>query len=239
VMAEAWIRRGSPFDTGYANDHGYRNVLPYSGRPGFSYPFLFGALSILFSFGRGLVFFMPGLLFWLDSRTRFRFEGRTRSIVVAMLVFTVGLVVVYAKWWAWYGGTATGPRFFLLASVPASILLADRLRQLGRGAVAGALTLAVLVLSTWVAVIGVLAGPAPPEVCTRDRFAHEPLCLYTPELSPLGHPLVSFPHLAPRTSLVALLCVGASAYLAAPVVEQVFSRLRALQPRDLLKGWSV
>jgi hypothetical protein len=182
---------------------------------------------------------MPGLLFWLDSRTRFRFAGRTRSIVVALLVFTAGLVVVYAKWWAWYGGTATGPRFFLLASVPASILLADRLRQLGRGAVAGALTLAVLVLSTWVAVIGVLAGPAPPEVCLRDSFVHEPLCLYTPELSPLGHPLVSFPQLSPRTSLVALLCVGASAYLAAPVVAQLFCRLRARHPRDLLKGWSV
>jgi hypothetical protein len=37
--------------------------MPYTGRPGFSYPFLFGVLGILFSFGRGLAFFAPAL--WL------------------------------------------------------------------------------------------------------------------------------------------------------------------------------
>ena len=42
--------------------HGIKTIMPYSGRPGFSYPFLFGLLSILFSFGNGLLFFTPGLL---------------------------------------------------------------------------------------------------------------------------------------------------------------------------------
>ena len=40
---------------------GFRTALPYSGQPGFSYPFFFGVLSVLFAFGRGLVFFAPGL----------------------------------------------------------------------------------------------------------------------------------------------------------------------------------
>src|SRR5258708_32485629 len=43
-------------------DAGFMTILPYSGRPGFSYPLPFGLLSILFSFGKGLVFFAPGLL---------------------------------------------------------------------------------------------------------------------------------------------------------------------------------
>ena len=33
-------------------------ILTYSGRPGFSYPLFFGVLSVLFSFGKGLVCFM-------------------------------------------------------------------------------------------------------------------------------------------------------------------------------------
>ena len=62
IMLESWIRRGSPFVTGYEGNHGDTTMLTYSGRPGFSYPFAFGVLSILLSFGKGLLFFAPGLL---------------------------------------------------------------------------------------------------------------------------------------------------------------------------------
>src|SRR5438128_928487 len=70
IMLESWIRRGGPLTTGYANDHGVKTLIPHSDPPGFTYPFLLGLVSILFSFGRGLVFFMPGLQRWLDRRTR-------------------------------------------------------------------------------------------------------------------------------------------------------------------------
>jgi len=63
ILLEYRIRRGSFSLGGYDN---YVNpahtVMPYSGKPGFSYPFFFGLLSILFSFGKGLFFFAPGLL---------------------------------------------------------------------------------------------------------------------------------------------------------------------------------
>jgi hypothetical protein len=51
ILLESWLRRGSPFHTGYEGNSGYQTVLPYSGLPGFSYPFAFGVLSILLSFG--------------------------------------------------------------------------------------------------------------------------------------------------------------------------------------------
>lgn len=49
--------------TPYLNEteRGIKTVLPYSGLPGFSYPFWFGVLSIFFSFGTGLLFFVPGI----------------------------------------------------------------------------------------------------------------------------------------------------------------------------------
>jgi len=232
IMLEAWIRRGGPFTTGYEGDHGIRTVLPYSGRPGFSYPLLFGLLSILFSFGRGLVFFTPGLLLWLNARTR-RLVGNERRLIVAMLLFVLGLIVVYAKWWAWYGGLSWGPRFFLFAAVPASALLAVRLRHPGRSASATLLVLGVLTLSAWVAVSGVVTDLSELGFCAQDEYALESLCWYTPEYSPLWRPLVDFPELSASTALVAAYSVLVYAYLAAPLCARLLDASKALRPR----GW--
>src|SRR5437660_5383878 len=62
IVMETWLRHGKLFNAQYVNTPGVRTVMPYSGRPGFSYPFLFGLLSILFSFCKGLLFYTPGLL---------------------------------------------------------------------------------------------------------------------------------------------------------------------------------
>jgi hypothetical protein len=239
VMAEAWIRRGSPVDTGYGDDHGYATVLPYSGRPGFSLPFVFGVLSILFSFGRGLVFFMPGLLFALRGRRAALLDRGPWTTVVALLLFTLGFVAFYAKWWAWYGGASFGPRFFLIAALPAAILLAPRLVRPSGSVYGNIATLLVLALSTWVAVIGVLTSARPPDVCVRDLFAYEPLCWYSPELSPLGYPYVSFPHVHVAAGLVAALCIAVAVYLAAPTVRALSAGARGLRPRAALSGWRV
>jgi hypothetical protein len=238
VMTEAWLRRGSPFDTGYAGDHGYPTVLPYSGRPGFSYPFLFGVLSILFSFGRGLVFFMPALLFVFQARTR-ALLGCARLAVVWLLLFTVGLVLAYAKWWAWYGGASFGPRFFLIADVPASLLLAARLRRPPPTLPDALLTLAALAVSTWVAVIGALVSSRPPGLCTQDLFAYESLCWYSPEMSPLGHPLVSFPAATMAAWITAGFCLAVAVYLAAPLAVATVEHLAGRRPRSLISDWRV
>src|SRR5262249_10163873 len=42
VLLEFQIRRGSPFRSGYEGDLGYATVLPFSGKPGFSYPIILG-----------------------------------------------------------------------------------------------------------------------------------------------------------------------------------------------------
>ncbi len=57
-----WLQRGNPLNGGYSDDHGISTIMPYSGLPNFSYPFFFGLLSLTLSFGKGLLFFAPGLL---------------------------------------------------------------------------------------------------------------------------------------------------------------------------------
>jgi len=233
VASEAWIRRGSPFTTGYEDDHGVRTILPYSGRPGFSYPFVLGIAALLFSFGRGLLFFAPGLAFWLSTRTRSLAAGH-RRVVVLLLLFLVGLVLVYARWWAWYGGLAWGPRFFVVAAVPASFLLALRLGDVGRSAAADAITLGVLALSAWVGAAGALADPTDLSFCARDDYALESLCWYAPEYSSLWRPVLDPPAFTASNALVAASCLAVFAYLATPLV---LSLVRAVSGVDVRARW--
>jgi hypothetical protein len=190
IAVEAWIRRGGPFVTGYEANAGVRTVMPYSGLPGFSYPAFFGLLSILFSFGKGLVFYAPGLLLPVP-RASAALPPRLRECYQNWLLFLVGLIAVYAKWWAWYGGTSWGPRFFLFASIPASLALAVTLRRTGatRWAIVG--VVALLALSSWVAIDGAVFGQANLGICQQNDWAQEFLCWYVPEFSALWRPFVA------------------------------------------------
>jgi hypothetical protein len=238
IMLEAWIRRGGPLVTGYEGNHGVRTVMPYSGLPGFSYPFLLGVAAILFSFGRGLLFFTPGLALWLDGRTRRLlrpFPGQ--PLMTMLLLFTAGLVLVYAPWWAWYGGASWGPRFFLFAAVPASALLGARIWRAGRTPSADAVTLLVLILSAWVSCAGAIATVHEASACTVRHHQNEQLCWFTPDYSPLWQPVRQPPHLTYPAVVVALYCGAVFCYLAAPLVAGL---LRSVTwQRSWAAGWRV
>jgi hypothetical protein len=225
VMAEAWIRRGSPFDSGYGGDRGYPTILPYSGRPDFSYPFLLGVASLLFSFGRGLLFFTPGLVLWLESRTR-QAAAQVRPLLVPMLLVVAGMVLVYAKWWAWYGGLSWGPRFFPFAAVPASLLIAARIRRAGESALADLAVLGVLALSAWVGVVGAISDYSEFAFCAANQYALESLCWYVPEYSSLWWPVLHRPGLTFRTAIVVGWCVTMFVYLAVPLASGLVARVR-------------
>ena len=195
IAAEAWIRLGSPFANGYNGDVGFVTVMPYSGKPGLSYPIFFGVLALLFSFGKGLLFYTPGL--FLPVRRQLtslqeRAQGNVAALYGAWLAFVAGLLLVYGHWWAWYGGTFWGPRFLLFASIPASFALASRLRIGGSSALGNVLTLCALVLSCWVGLNGaVFDQPALTTVCRANHYALETLCHNTLEFSALWRPFVT------------------------------------------------
>jgi hypothetical protein len=237
IMLEAWIRRGSPLDTGYGDNHGFRTIMPYSGEPGFSYPFVLGLAAILFSFGRGLLFFTPGLFLWLNSRARALLPWRTA--VRMMLAFTAGLVLIYASWWAWYGGIGWGPRFFAFAAIPASVMVAAGIRRAGQSAPADLLTLGVLALSAWVGLAGALTDLNVDLAFCQDggTYANEAYCWFTPDYSSLWQPIRQFPVLTTgEWALGAFLC-ALYVYLAAPLVVSLIRSVRL--PRAWLADWRV
>lgn len=189
VAAEAYLRRGSPLATGYEGNAGVHTVLPYSGLPGFSYPLLLGLVSTLLSPGKGLLFFAPGLLL---IPALWRRNSTARAMLVSWTAFLLGLLAVYAKWWAWYGGLFWGPRFFLFASLVAALATAAWLsspRRSWPAEVAGAL---VVAWSCWVGVNGLVFGLWDTiGICTANNYAMEFLCWYVPEFSPLFRPMVA------------------------------------------------
>jgi hypothetical protein len=186
ILLENTLVRGAPLNSGYAGDHGNTTVLPFSGMSGFSYPFIFGLLSLLFSFGKGLLFFAPGLL--LVARAR-RAHPKVAQFLDLSVAFLVGLLLIYSKWWAWYGGWTWGPRFLLFAVYPSSIAIAVLLRTATtRWRTAAAVAIACW--TVWVGVSGVVFGLDGLDDCIANGYALEHLCWYVPDYSPLLRPLI-------------------------------------------------
>jgi hypothetical protein len=191
ILLDVWIRNAGT-GNGYLsdNEHGFQTILPYSARPGFSYPLLFGALSILFSFGKGLVFYIPALMLAVNAESRAALRLDTRSIVIVSLAL-VAPVLLYAKWWAWYGGSFWGPRFFLYLCPPACLLMAVLLQERRTSIMRTVCLVAVIGLSAWVAVNGYIYAQDNMDACWSNNYSQEYLCWYVPEFSALWRPFVT------------------------------------------------
>lgn len=187
ICLDSWLHSGVLFGGGYGQDAGQITPMPYSGQSGFSYPLFFGLLGILFSFGKGLVWFFPGLLLpaWRDL------SCELRRFYLLCLIFLAGLVLVYAKWWAWYGGWYFGPRFFAFAALPASLALAVSLAQTHKSWLRATLTLLALALSVWVGICAAAFQQKGLDFIADQNWMLEHLVWHVPEYSVLWHPFLA------------------------------------------------
>jgi hypothetical protein len=229
IVLEYTIRRVGLSISAYSPpaNPAFKTVMPYSGLRGFSYPFFFGLLSILLSFGKGLFFFAPGLLLPIRGLARRIQESIKIELYTTYLLwisFLVGLVLVYSSWWAWYGGWFWGPRFFLFASIPASFALALRLHYRNTSLAANFLTIAVFCLSLWVGIDGALFDQQGLGICITRHYAMEFLCHYTPEFSVLWHPFVTGFSLNEHQLLYLAYSLVVFAYLVIPLLGDVVTQ---------------
>lgn len=225
ILMENLVKYGDFTVTGYFHEAGFKTIMPYSGRPGFSYPFFLGLLSILFSFGKGIFFFAPGLLLGL-RRYYSRLGVTLYHSWKLWLFFLTGIILIYAKWWAWYGGWFWGPRIFLFASIPASLALAGYL-QYSRTRTSKCITLVVLLLSVWVGVSGAIFGQNNLAVASWNNYALEHLCWYVPEFSVLWRPFVAPSPIDTRQILIIIYSGIVFLYLAVPLLQNGFVRRRS------------
>jgi hypothetical protein len=244
VALDNLIQRGALTDTGYQNDHGAHSLMPFSGQSGFSYPLLLGLLSILLSFGKGLLFFTPGL--FLPVRRRLErivalgaVSPQVWMLYTLWLGFTCGLIAIYAKWWSWYGGWFWGPRFFLFACVPASFAVALWTQHPSTRPLVNLLALGALALSAWVGINGVVFGQSGLQVCTANHYLLESYCHYSPDYSALWRPLVNLYLFGPTSRFIAVeqiqtgpavygaYIAAVCAYLAIPLLRALWGQARA------------
>jgi hypothetical protein len=231
VLAEIGLRRG--FDAEYTNNVKIaKTVMPYSGLDGFSYPFFFGLLAILFSFGKGLVFYLPGMLLpvWRSL------TERLQRLYLLWILFLAGLVLAYASWWSWYGGDYWGPRFFVFGILPASLALAVAL-AFPRGLLFNFATLAVLALSVWIGADSlVLGGYFPPE-CFIGYYQYAYVCHFTPEFSQLWYPFVRPPALHPARAFEFVYYAVVFLWLAVPLMARIIDQLADRLARFDFRAW--
>ncbi len=192
-VLDTYVRTGAVLQTGYANDHGMRTMLPYSGLPEWSYPIPFGLLSLLLSFGKGLVFFAGGLclLPWLRE---LRLPAALGPLLRLWLAFLLGLLLTYSHWWSWYGGFGAGPRFMLFAALPASLLLAQLTLKPPETWIGEVSAIVLVGLGCWVSIATTVFENGGADVCTSNGYQLESLCWYTPEFSVLWNPFVESTH---------------------------------------------
>ncbi|MCI0571999.1 MAG: hypothetical protein L0Y66_14695, partial [Myxococcaceae bacterium] len=234
IFVENLARRGNLLSFGYDEAFGAPGrpqVMPYSHVVGFDYPLLLGLAGLLLSFGRGVLFYAPGL--WLLPAQK---NGPGIATVLERasflwLLFLLGMLLTYAKWHQWHGAVFWGPRFFLFASVPASWLLVRRLEAKGLGPGGNFLTGLVLAASAWVGANAVFyrLGDVPHSVC---RWAEGSACIYAPEASPLAVPFVFSKRWEPELWPLLGLCAATALWLATPLL-----RTLAVQTREAASGW--
>lgn len=193
-----------------------KSILPYAGVSTFGYPYLFGWLSILFSFGRGLIFFTPGLLALLWSAI-WKKRDLLASLIVAGSAYFLGLMLVYGKFWAWYGGWFWGPRYFLFCSLLAVFALIALERVESASLLRRVFCFFALALSLWVACQGVLFGQDFLEDCYVNGLEREFFCHYVPEYSPLWRFFTVLPPIRGRKiAYLVYFCLVAATLLAGP-----------------------
>jgi hypothetical protein len=173
-----------------------------------------------------LLFFAPGLLLVAHAR-------RARPPLAPFLdlssLFVAGLLLVYSRWWAWYGGWTWGPRFLLFAVYPSSLALAVALRAPGTWSRSVVVT-AITAWTTWVGVSGAVFGLDGLDVCIANGYALEHLCWYVPDSSPLLHPLVFPPAaltVAQEVWMIFSATVVALLLTSGPALSNIADELRA------------
>jgi hypothetical protein len=191
ALIENWFKFGSLFSSPYLrqDDKGLQTIMPFSGKLGFSYPFYLGLISILFSFGKGLLFFIPSIFLVRTASNRKCENDNDQRIINTFLIFVAMLVFIYAKWWSWYGGGTWGPRFFLIASVASSFIFAKHFTSSSNWKLRLVFSF-ILVYSGWVCIQGYLYGLNHLGTCNDNNYALEMLCWYVPEFSPIFAQLI-------------------------------------------------
>jgi hypothetical protein len=186
-LAYNQLRYGDPLAQGY---HAERD-----GTLGFAVPLWSGLYGLLFSSGKSVFIYAPLLV--LSACALPHWWRRRRRDLLLLALPTLSTLLITARWWAWHGDWAWGPRLVLPVIPLAAVPLLDWLHD--RSSSARRLTLALLALcGLYVQIVGIsidqshflhVTQPIGQSVTTRSDPAllrDDLLAVhFVPELNPI------------------------------------------------------
>jgi hypothetical protein len=182
ILIELLIKNGlhnNPYLS--SQEKGFTTFMPYSGLPSFSYPIVLGLTGNLFALGKSIFLFNPFLIYIFIADYKYK---------VHMIIMLIITLLIYSKWWAWYGGYSFGTRFYIFAVIPSIYAYLNYIEK--EGIIRKILGLFVLFFSMWVAICGKHFGmEGLSNVCASNNYALESVCWYIPEFSPLIYPIIN------------------------------------------------
>jgi hypothetical protein len=132
------------------------------------------------------------------------------------------MVGVYAAWWDWSGDLYWGPRYFLIAILPASLALAVWLTSDDPRPLPNLAVLGVLAMSLWVGANSTVFAKLKSPHCFPLGSAAEELCRFGVRESALSYPLQAWPrHLSAAKWFQLGYHEVVFVWLAAPVVVRL------------------
>jgi len=130
-----------------------------------------------------------------------------------------------------------GPRFFLIATVPAALVVAVRLHQRQEHIRGVLLNLGLVVLGGWIAISGAAFGMDNLTRCEEGPNTLNYQCDFVPTLSPLWHPFGQDLNPAPHSPGFIVLVVLAVVRLALPSLVTLVRLIRAREPAARARQW--
>ncbi len=151
----------------------------YAGE-GWTGNFLQGAYGLLFSPGRGIIFYSPLVILAVPGLWMLWQQGLKADVLLIVGLF-LAQISIYAAWWAWEGGWVWGPRF-LVSTLP--LLMLGLLPWLERERYK-ILVISLVTIGFLVQVIAVTTSPV--FYITTTHFSYDET-LFIPAASPIiGH----------------------------------------------------
>ncbi|MGN6370581.1 MAG: hypothetical protein ACTHN5_20200 [Phycisphaerae bacterium] len=154
-----------------------------------STPLLHGLAGLTISPNRGLFVYTPAFVLAIPALYFVFRKSTPRATALFLATFlaaSVATLLLYSKWWAWYGGWCYGPRYLCEICPTLALLVAVTVANVSPGLVRG-LALPLVALSITIQVIGVfgdtnqwsrrhnIGGTTPVANASMDRAMFDPM----------------------------------------------------------------
>jgi hypothetical protein len=178
------LRYGELSNFGYAGEKSLPNILSPA-IAGFSGNVFIGLYGLLFSAGKSIFLFNPFIVLFFVTYRKFFIERK--KIFWLLTAFSLIVLFITAKWWAWYGGLCWGPRLLIPIIPLLYVIIGYGFCGFWKKNFYNKIIASFLFLASFgVQLLGIIVNPFKDYmVILKQDIVFEPLIWFTPQHSPI------------------------------------------------------